>query len=64
MAWNKRLVPWDKYPRRVRGDEGCPEMPCRICGQNIDAGDPYKDGGAGRRAHELCAHNEMVSRKV
>jgi len=42
--------PWTAYPKRV-----CRSMhECKICGQLINLGEGYRDGGYGRRAHERC----------
>ena len=45
-----KLIVWTSYPKRT-----CMTLhECRICGQLIRAGQEYRDGGYGRRAHEKC----------
>lgn len=46
--WNRD---WGKYPLRT-----CRYFDkCELCGEQINAGQQYRDGGFGRRAHVQCA---------
>lgn len=50
-------INWKRYPKRT-----CLTMhECRICGDRIDYGQRYFDGGHGRRSHIHCASVEILN---
>ena len=55
----KPKINWKKYKIRT-----CRTLhECAICGTGIYVGDPYFDGGYGKRAHKLCVtYNESDER--
>jgi hypothetical protein len=47
---------WAKYPVRQ-----CRYLDhCEFCGNDIKAGEMYRDGGYSRRAHVVCTPNPTV----
>jgi len=45
-----KIAAYEKYPvRECRSMHSCAE-----CGKDIKLGDFYRDGGYGRRVHEIC----------
>jgi len=64
----KKIIRWHKYPLREKGKPQSPGrycggfFSCRICGDAIDEGDWYFDGGWGVRAHASCARQEIKTR--
>lgn len=47
---SRRKLNWEKYPIRE-----CRSLHhCELCAAAISLGERYRDGGYGRRAHELC----------
>lgn len=49
-------IDWSKYKLRH-----CHSMhQCKLCDESIRLGQPYRDGGHGRRAHEACVAKTMA----
>jgi hypothetical protein len=49
---------WERYPKRI-----CKSLhECVLCGENIEYGQGYRDGGWARRAHLECATDAMRGR--
>lgn len=51
--------PYNQYPLRT-----CMTMhECQICGQRIDIGEEYYDGGLSRRVHKVCFDEQQKRMK-
>jgi hypothetical protein len=53
---NPKDLNWEKY--KIRTCQSIHE--CALCGEQIDYGFKYYDGGYGRRAHVLCVRDRAM----